>query len=106
MPSARAIWTGRLKIGSAAVAVKLYSAAVDKTVHFHILDARTKSRVKQHMVNSETGAEIARVDIHKGYEVETGTFVMLEDDELEKLNPRPSKDIEIVRFVPAGHISH
>src|SRR5215831_15289686 len=104
--AARAIWSGTVKIGSSGLPVKLYSAVEDQSIHFHILDAQTKSRVKQHMVNPETGEEVAREDIRKGYEVERGTFVLLEDEELENLEPKPSKDIEITRFVPAGHISH
>lgn len=104
--AARAIWSGTIKIGSSSLPVKLYSAVEDRSIHFHILDAKAKSRVKQHMVNPETGAEVAGEDIRKGYEVERGTFVLLDDDELESLAPKPSKDIEITRFVPAGHISH
>ena len=105
MPS-RAIWAGQIKIGATAVPVKLYSAAQDKSVHFHILEAKTKTRVKQHMVNQETGEEVRPQDIRKAYEVERGTFILLDDEELSKLEPKASRDIEITRFVPAGHISH
>src|SRR3954464_15673024 len=104
--AARAIWAGTLKIGSSSLPVKLYSAVQDKSVHFHILDAKSKSRVKQHMVNPSGGEEVAKEDIRKGYEVERGTFVVLDDDELSKLEPKPSRDIEVTRFVPTGHISH
>ena len=69
---ARAIWTGQIKIGSATVPVKLYSAAQDKSVHFHILEAKTKTPIKQHMVNPETGEEVPSGDIRKGYEVDPG----------------------------------
>src|SRR6185436_8347594 len=104
--AARAIWAGNLKLGSTGLPVKLYSAVQDHSIHFHILDAKTKSRVKQHMVNPETGEEVAAKDIRKGYEVEPGTFVLLDKDELSELEPKASRDIEITRFVPAGHISH
>jgi DNA end-binding protein Ku len=104
--AARAMWSGTVKIGSSGLPVKLYSAVEDQSIHFHILDAKTKSRVKQQMVNPETGEEVAREDIRKGYEVERGTFILLEDEELKTLEPKPSKEIEITRFVPAGHISH
>src|SRR5213593_1736095 len=103
---ARAIWTGQIKIGSATVPVKLYSAAQDKSVHFHILEAKTKTPIKQHMVNPETGEEVPSKDIRKAYEVERGTFVFLNDEELSELEPKASRDIEITHFVPAGHISH
>jgi DNA end-binding protein Ku len=103
---ARAIWAGEIKIGSTSVPVKLYSAAQDKSIHFHILDAKKKTRVKQHMVNAESGEEIESKKIQKAYEVEPGTFVVLNEDELSSLEPKASRDIEITRFVPAGQISH
>lgn len=98
--AARAIWKGQLKIGSAKVPVKLYSAVADKTVRFHVLDDRHLMRVKQHMVNPETGEEVSNEEIQKGYEVEPGRFVLLTDEELESLEPKPSRDIEIDEFVP------
>jgi DNA end-binding protein Ku len=102
----RAIWAGNLKLGSANLPVKLYSAAQDQAVHFHILEAKTKSRVKQHMVNPDSGEEVASSDIRKAYEVERGVFVVLDDKELASLEPKVSRDIELTRFVPSGHISH
>jgi len=103
--AARAIWKGKLKLGSTTVPVNLYSGVVDKTVHFHILEERTESRVKQHMVNPATNEEVPNHEIQKGYEIEPGTFVILKAEELEKLQPKPSRDIEITRFVPGEHIS-
>ena len=103
--AARAIWKGKLKFDSTMVPVNLYSAVVDKTVHFHILEERTKDRVKQHMVNPSTNEEIPGDEIQKGYEVEPGTFVILADEELDELKPEPSREIEITRFVPPEHVS-
>jgi DNA end-binding protein Ku len=104
--AARAIWTGNLKLGSSSIPVKLYSAVQDHAIRFHILDARTKSRVKQHMVNPDSGEEVPSREIRKGFEVEPGIFVFLDDEELSKLDAAGSRDIEIARFVPSGHISH
>ena len=93
--AARAIWKGVLKLGAARVPVNLFSAVVDRTVHLHILEKRTKSRVKQHMVDPTTGKEVPSDEIRKAYEVEPGTFVMLTDEDLESLEPEPSRDIEL-----------
>lgn len=102
--TARAIWKGSLKLNSTKVPVKLYSAVQDKTVRFHILDHKSKMRVKQHMVESETGKEVASGEIQKGFEVEPGTFVILDKDELAKLEPEPSREIEIAQFVSPAQI--
>ena len=101
--AARAIWKGDLKMGSAKVAVKLYSAAQDQTVRFHILDKKSKTRVKQHMVD-ESGKEVPNEEILKGFEVEPGTFVILDEKELEKLAPEASREIEITQFVAPKEI--
>jgi DNA end-binding protein Ku len=104
--AARAIWAGNLRLGSSNVPVKLYSAVQDQSIHFHILESKSKSRIKQHMVNTETGDEVPSRNIRKGYEIERGVFVVLEDEELASLEPKASRDIEITRFVPTGKVSH
>ena len=103
--AARAIWKGELKVGSSKIPVKLYSGVVDRTVRFHILDDRHEMRVKQHMVDPDTGEEVSKEKIQKGYEIEPGKFVIVTDEELESLQPKPSRDIEIIEFVPPEAIS-
>jgi DNA end-binding protein Ku len=97
--AARAIWRGNLKLNSTTIPVKLYSAVQDRTVRFHILDDKAKIRVKQHMVEPETGNEVPKEEIRKGFEVEPGTFVVLEEKDLESLVPEASRDIEVKKFV-------
>src|SRR5262244_1909306 len=103
--AARAMWKGQLKAGTTKIPVKLYSAIQDQTVRSHILDEKNKARVKQHMVDPDSGEEVPSEEIQKGYEVEPGKFVILTDEDLEKLAPPPSRDIEIVEFVPQDKIS-
>ena len=102
--AARAIWKGELKINSTKLPVKLYSAVQDQTVRFHILDAKSKTRVKQHMIETESDQEVSQEEIQKAFEVEPGTFVILDAKELESLEPEPSREIEIEHFVPAAAI--
>ena len=102
--AARAIWKGNLKLNSTRVPVKLYSAVQDRTVRFHILEEKSKTRVKQHMVEPESGKEISSDEIQKGFEVEPGTFVILNEEELQKLEPEASREIEITQFVPPTEI--
>lgn len=103
--AARAIWKGQLKVGATKIPVKLFSAVEDKTVRFHILDDKNKQRVKQHMIDPDSGEEVASEEIQKGYEVEPGKFVILAEEDLEKLAPPPSRDIDIIEFVPQATIS-
>jgi len=103
--AARAIWKGELKLGSTKIPVKLYSGVTDRTVRFHILDDKHLLRVKQHMVSPDSGEEVAKEEIQKGYEIEPGRFVVVTDEELEELEPKPSREIEIAEFVPPEAIS-
>jgi DNA end-binding protein Ku len=103
--AARAIWKGKLKIGTTSLPVKLYPAVTDRTVRFHILDDRHLLRVKQHMVSPDSGEEVPRDEIQKGYELEPGKFVILTDEDLESLQPKPSRHIEITEFVAPEKIS-
>ena len=103
--AARAIWKGVVKIGGTKIPVKLYSAVEDRTVRFHVLDDRHLMRIKQHMVDPDTGDEVSNEEIQKGYELEPGRFVILSEDELESLKPEPSREIEITEFVPPEQIS-
>lgn len=96
--AARAIWKGNLKLNSTKLPVKLYSAVKDQSVRFHILEVKSKTRVKQHMINPETGDEVSK-EVQKGFEVEPGTFVILDEKELESLEPEASRDIEVEQFV-------
>jgi DNA end-binding protein Ku len=98
--TARAIWKGELKLDSTRVPVKLYAAVKDQTVRFHILDEKSRTRVKQHMVEAGSGKEVTNEEIQKGFEIEPGTFVILDKAELEKLAPEASREIEIIQFVP------
>ena len=102
--AARAIWKGDLKLGSTSVPVKLYSAVQDQTVRFHILDVKSKHRVKQHMVDAESGEEVPNEEIQKGFEVDPGTFVILDEKELASLEPEASRAIKVEQFVPPKEI--
>jgi DNA end-binding protein Ku len=103
--AARAIWKGSLKIGSHPVPIKMYAAVQDRDIHFHVLQSTTKSRVKQEMV-SEDREQVEKAEIRKGYEVEPGTFVIVEASELQKLKPKESRLINMLRFVSATQLGN
>ena len=104
--AARAIWKAELELGRTKVPVKMYSAVTDRTVHFRLLDPESLTPVKQRMVEPDSGREVKDEQVEKGYEVQPGLLVKLEDEELEKLEPKPSREIEIVAFVPDVEIDH
>ena len=100
----RPIWSGAISFGLVNVPVKLYSATSSKDVRFHQLDAKTKSRVRQKRVSSATGEEVPYDEIIKGYELGPDTYVPIEPQELEALDPKATKSIDIEDFVDLDQI--
>ena len=96
---ARAMWKGQLQLGKQELAVKLYSAVEDRTIHFQLLHAKDRAPVEQHIVRKDTGKDVDKDDMRKAFALNRGTAVILEPDELAKLVPPESRDIEICRFV-------
>jgi DNA end-binding protein Ku len=100
----RAIWTGAISFGLVNVPVKLYSAVQRKTVRFNQLDAEGNVRIQQKRVNPVTGDEVPYERLVKGYEIAPGSYVVIEPEELEALEPRRTKTIDILDFVDLEEI--
>lgn len=100
----RSIWTGAISFGLVTVPVKLYSAVSRKTVRFHQLNGKTGVRIQQKRVDPTTGDEVAYEDIVKGYELTPDRYVVIEPGELEALDPKKTKAIEIEDFVSLDEI--
>ena len=103
--SARALWEGVITFEKLSVPVKLYSAVVDRDVHFHLLHKTDNVRLQQRMVNANTQATVDRADVRKAFPLKDGSFVLIEDGELDALAPEPSRTIEVLRFVPSQSIA-
>jgi DNA end-binding protein Ku len=101
---ARAIWKGVLKLAPENIPVKLYAAVEDRSLHFRVLEKSTLAPIRQQMVNPKTDEEIPKEQIRKGYKVERGVYVLLNDEELGNSQPEESRDIEVTRFVPASGV--
>jgi DNA end-binding protein Ku len=101
---ARSIWTGAISFGLVTVPVKLYSAVNRKTVRFHQLSGKTGVRISQRRVDPSTGDEVAYDDIVKGFELTPDRYVVVEPGEIETLQPKKTKTIEIEDFVELSDI--
>ncbi len=100
----RSIWTGAISFGLVTVPVKLYSAVSRKSVRFHQLNKETGVRIQQKRVDPTTGEEVPYEDIVKGYELTPDRYVVIEPGELEALDPKKTKSIEIEDFVSEDEI--
>jgi DNA end-binding protein Ku len=101
---ARAIWSGAISFGLVNVPVKLYSATSPKTVRFHQLSSKTGARIKQKRVDQSTGEEVQYEEIVKGYELSPDRYVRIEPEELDALDVKATKTIDIEEFVDLSEI--
>lgn len=104
--ASRAIWRGVIQMGDVAVPVKLYTAVEEKNVHFRLLHRKDHVPVRQEMVHPETGEVVPAAAIRHGYATEQGEMVILTDEELQGLKPEPSRQIEVIHFLPSAAIDH
>jgi DNA end-binding protein Ku len=101
---ARAIWSGAISFGLVNVPVKLYSATSPKSVRFHQISGKTGARIRQKRVDPTTDEEVAYEDIVKGYEVTPDHYVLISNEELEALDPKATRTIDIEEFVDLSDI--
>src|ERR1700731_296264 len=101
----RAYWKGSLKLSLVSCPVALYSAitSVEKT-HFHMINRETGNRLKQQMVDAETGDVVEGDQKARGYELKKGEYVEVEKEELEAVRIESSHTIDIDSFVPKDEI--
>jgi DNA end-binding protein Ku len=101
----RAYWKGSLKLSLVTCPVVLYpaSTSVEKT-RFHMINKETGNRLKQQMVDSETGDVVESDQKGRGYEVSKGRYVEIEREELEAVQVESNHTIDIESFVPREEI--
>jgi DNA end-binding protein Ku len=96
---ARPIWTGSISFGLVNIPVKLFSAVKRKNVRFNQIESETGARIKQKRVSATTGEEVDYDNIVKGFELPSGEYVIITDDELSALDPDAVKTIDLLEFV-------
>jgi DNA end-binding protein Ku len=101
---ARAIWSGAISFGLVNVPVKLYTATSPKTVRFNQLSSKTGARIRQKRVDPTTDEEVPYEDIVKGYEITPDRYVMITNEELDALDPKATRTIDIEEFVDLSEI--
>jgi Ku protein len=101
----RAYWKGSLKLSLVSCPVALYPASTtaEKT-RFHMINRETGNRLKQQMVDSETGDVVEADQKGRGYELSKGKYVEVEKEELEAVQIESNHTIDIDSFVPRDEI--
>jgi DNA end-binding protein Ku len=100
----RSIWSGTISFGLVSVPVRMFSATESKELKFHFLDKRDLAPVGYDKVRRDTGEHVDSDEIVRGFEVEKGRYVPLEDEDLDRLDIELTKTIDICDFVDLDEI--
>ena len=105
MAAPRAYWKGTLKLSLVSCPVALYpaSTSVEKT-RFHMINRETGNRLKQQMIDAETGDVVEGEQKGRGYELRKGEYVEIERDELDAVAIESNHTVDIDSFVPREEI--
>jgi len=101
----RAYWKGYLKLSLVSCPIALSPAtSSSERISFRQINKKTGNRLRQQLVDEVTREPVDAADKGKGYEVDKGVYIEVDDDELEAIEVESKHTIEIDRFVPAAQI--
>ena len=98
-------WKGHLKLSLVSCAVALYPAtSTSQRIRFNIINRKTGNRIRNDVIDAETGKPVEPEDRVKGYQIEKGRYVLVEEDELDKVALESTHTIDIEQFVPMSEV--
>jgi len=101
----RAYWKGHLRLSLVTCPIEIFPATsqAEKT-HFHQINTKTGHRLRQQMVDEETGQVVDREHKGRGYELKKGRYVPIDEAELKAVQVESTRTVDIEGFVPKSHI--
>jgi DNA end-binding protein Ku len=99
----RSFWTGTITFGLVTVPVTLFAANRPRGVALKMTDEEG-TPIARRYVCAKDGKDLTADDIVRGYEIEKGKFVVVTDEELEAIEPRKSREIDLRLFVDENEI--
>lgn len=101
----RPIWRGHLRLALVSCPVALYNARHSReALSFHMINPETGNRVRMVTVDGETGDELSRSNLVKGYEFEKHRYLLLDEEDFEAARTETSAVLKVDKFVEAGSI--
>ncbi|GHN01959.1 non-homologous end joining protein Ku [Cytophagales bacterium WSM2-2] len=103
----RAIWKGHIQFSLVTIPVRVYSAIdTGKTISFNLLTKEDHNPVSYEKKDKVTGKPLRNEEIVKGYQYEPGQFVIVEQEDLDKVKLKSEKVVEIQGFVKTEEVHH
>jgi DNA end-binding protein Ku len=101
---AASVWSGYLTFGLISMPVRLFSGARSSGISFNMLHRGDLQRVKQQYVCPAENRVVERSEIVKGYEFRKDEYVVIEPEEIKKIEPKTAKTMEILEFVKSDQV--
>src|SRR4029453_7380079 len=100
----RPIWSGTISFGLVSVPVQMYSATQSKELRFHFLHKDDLQPIGYDKVRKDTGEHVDPDDVVRGFEIEKGKYVPIEDEDLDRLHIQLTHSIRILVLAARGKI--
>lgn len=101
----RPYWKGYLRLSLVSCPIALYPATSEREkIRFHQINSETGNRIRYQKVDADTGEEVSKDQIVKGYEVDKGSYLTVDAEELEAVAIESARTIDISEFVPKDEI--
>src|SRR3978361_1964065 len=98
-------WKGFLKLSLVSCSVAMYTATrTSPRTRFNIINRHTGNRIRNEVVDTETGDPVPQEDRVKGFKIEGDRYVLIEDEDLDNVALESTHTIEIEEFVPTSEI--
>lgn len=94
-----------ISFGLVAIPISMYTATQDNDIHFNQLHKDDNERIKYKKICGHCGEEVSSKEIIKGYQYDTDHYVVVTDDDLEKIKTEKEKSIQILHFAQLNQIS-
>lgn len=104
--AARAIWKGIIRFADVRVPVKLYASAQERTIHFRLLHKKDQAPVRQAMINPDTDEVVPFAETRRAFITSERQLVVLDEEDLAAVEPEPSREINVLQFLPERAIDH
>src|SRR5213595_2012396 len=101
---AASVWSGYLTFGLISMPVRLFSGARSSGISFHMLHRDDLTRIKQQLYCPSDNRVVERSEIVKGYEYRKDEYVVIEPEEIKKIEPKTAKTMEILEFVKESEV--
>jgi DNA end-binding protein Ku len=101
---AASVWKGAISFGLVSVPIKLFAAARYSHISFHEVHRECGHRVQQQLYCPYDKRVVSRDEIVMGYEVDEDKMVIVDREELKKLQPASSSSMEILQFVKLSDV--